>query len=81
MRRILGILVLVLVLYGMILGTDAKARTVRNHQQIAERLAFYGVLTLGAGDGNMGLAVAEREARVHGPRRQVPPRRHQAPRR
>jgi len=49
MRRILGILILVLVLYGMILGTDSKARTVRNHQQIAERLAFYGVLTLGAG--------------------------------
>lgn len=49
MKRILGILVIVLVLYGLILASDPKARTVQNHQRIAERLALYGVLTIGAG--------------------------------
>src|SRR5262245_36282253 len=49
MNRILGILVLVLVLYGLILASDEKARTGENHQKIASRLALYGVLTIGAG--------------------------------
>jgi ribose transport system permease protein len=49
MKRIIGILVLVLVLYALILGSSPRARTVQNHQRLAERLALYGVLTLGAG--------------------------------
>jgi ribose transport system permease protein len=49
MKRIIGILVIVLVLYGLILASSPKARTLGNHQNIAQRLALYGVLTLGAG--------------------------------
>src|SRR5262245_62424783 len=49
MNRVLGILVIVLALYGLILASNPKARTLQNHQRIAERLALYGVLTLGVG--------------------------------
>jgi ribose transport system permease protein len=49
MKRIVGILLLVLVLYVLILASSPNARTVRNHQQIAERLALFGLLTLGVG--------------------------------
>jgi ribose transport system permease protein len=48
-NRIVGILLIVLVLYGLILISDPGARTAQNHQRLAERLAYYGVLTLGAG--------------------------------
>jgi ribose transport system permease protein len=48
-NRIVGILLIVLVLYGLILASDPGARTGQNHQRLAERLAYYGVLTLGAG--------------------------------
>lgn len=47
MNRILGILSLVLILYGLILASDPGARTLENHHRIAERLALYGMLTLG----------------------------------
>ena len=49
MKRIVGILVIVLVLYGYMLLRAPQARTVQNHQRIAERLAMYGVMTLGVG--------------------------------
>src|SRR5436309_3564607 len=50
MKRIVGILVIVLVLYGLILASNPRrAGSLQNHQRIAERLALYGVLTLGAG--------------------------------
>jgi ribose transport system permease protein len=48
-NRVVGILMIVLVLYGLILASDPGARTAENHQRLAERLAYYGVLTLGAG--------------------------------
>src|SRR5438445_3763715 len=48
-NRIGGILLIVLVLYGLILLSDPGARTAENHQRLGERLAYYGVLTLGAG--------------------------------
>lgn len=49
MKRIIGILAIVIVLYGLILASNPNARTLQNHQRIAERLALYGVLTIGAG--------------------------------
>src|SRR3954447_20919554 len=49
MKRIVGILVLVLALYGTVLASNPNARTLQNHHRIAERLALYGVLTIGAG--------------------------------
>jgi ribose transport system permease protein len=47
--RLVGILVMVLVLYGFILASDSNARSMENQQNIAQRTGFFGVLTLGAG--------------------------------
>jgi ribose transport system permease protein len=47
MKHILGILVMVLVVYGAFLATSAPARTWPVQQDIARRVSFYGVLTLG----------------------------------
>jgi ribose transport system permease protein len=49
MKRIVGILVIVLVLYTLILASNPKARTGQNHKNIEERLALFGILTIGAG--------------------------------
>jgi ribose transport system permease protein len=48
-KRLVGILALVLVLYGVVLLSDPNARSLGNHQNLARRLGFWGVLTLGAG--------------------------------
>src|SRR2546430_17247376 len=49
MMRLLGIFVIVLVLYGTLMGSFETARSVDNHIDLARRLGFYGVLTLGVG--------------------------------
>ena len=49
MTRLLGVLLMVLVLYGVLMGSFDFARTLDNHQVLARRLGFYGVLTLGVG--------------------------------
>src|SRR5207253_2235079 len=49
MARLLGILLIVLVLYGTLVGSFDTARSVDNHVDLARRLGFYGVLTLGVG--------------------------------
>lgn len=49
MTRLLGVLLMVLVLYGVLMGSFDSARSVDNHQNLARRLGFYGVLTLGVG--------------------------------
>src|SRR5437868_13554869 len=49
MKRILGILLLVLVVYGALMASHPGARSVQNHRNIAERLGLYGVLTVGVG--------------------------------
>ncbi len=49
MRRVFGIFLLVLVLYGMIGLSNPAARTLVNHQRLSERLVWYGILTIGAG--------------------------------
>ena len=48
MKRILGILIIVLVLYGLLL-TFKAGRTADTHRNIEARLALYGILTLGVG--------------------------------
>lgn len=48
-NRILGVLALVLVLYLLLLLDSPQARSARNHDQLAHRIGFYGILTLGAG--------------------------------
>jgi ribose transport system permease protein len=47
--RLVGILVIVLLLYGAVLSADPNAGSARNHAELAKRIGFYGVLTLGAG--------------------------------
>lgn len=47
--RTLGVIVMVAVLYAVLLASDPKARSWDNQMTIANRLGFYGVLTLGVG--------------------------------
>jgi ribose transport system permease protein len=49
MSRLLGIALMVLVLYGLLVGSFETARSVNNHLDLARRLGFYGILTLGVG--------------------------------
>jgi ribose transport system permease protein len=49
MTRLLGVLLMVLVLYAVLMGFFDFARSLDNHQVLARRLGFYGVLTLGVG--------------------------------
>src|SRR5947209_15613164 len=49
MARLLGILLIVVVLYGTLVGSFPTARSAENHIDLARRLGFYGVLTLGVG--------------------------------
>jgi ribose transport system permease protein len=49
MTRLLGVLLMVLVLYAILMGSFDFARSLDNHQVLARRLGFYGVLTLGVG--------------------------------
>jgi ribose transport system permease protein len=47
--RIFGILCIVLLLYALVLTSDPSARTLGNHQNLSQRVALFGILTLGAG--------------------------------
>jgi ribose transport system permease protein len=49
LKRLAGVLVLVLVLYEILMFSNPRASSLLNHQNLAQRLGFYGVLTLGAG--------------------------------
>jgi ribose transport system permease protein len=49
MKRLLGVLIIVLLLYGTVMLSGAGARSASNQQEIAQRLGFYGILTLGVG--------------------------------
>ncbi|MBX7105937.1 MAG: ABC transporter permease [Gemmataceae bacterium] len=49
MFRLLGILLIVAGLYALLVGSFDAARSVDNHVDLARRLGFYGVLTLGVG--------------------------------
>src|SRR5947209_6801930 len=47
--RLVGIVVLVLALYATVMAVSPGARSTMNQQNLAWRLGFYGILTLGAG--------------------------------
>jgi ribose transport system permease protein len=49
MSRLIGIGLMVLVLYGLLVGSFETARTVPNHLDLARRMGFYGILTIGVG--------------------------------
>lgn len=48
-RPVVGALLMVLVLYAVLMGFFPYAFTMENHQLLAGRLGFYGVLTVGVG--------------------------------
>ena len=47
MTRLLGVLLMVLVLYAILLASSENARTWNTQSDIADRLGFYGILTVG----------------------------------
>ena len=49
MQRLLGVVLMVVLLYGILMGIHEGARTASNQGTIADRLGFYGILTIGAG--------------------------------
>ncbi|OAI48043.1 hypothetical protein AYO44_01165 [Planctomycetaceae bacterium SCGC AG-212-F19] len=49
MARLVGVVLMVGVLYVALMSTFPEAMSVNNHQVLARRLGFYGVLTLGVG--------------------------------
>lgn len=49
MSRLTGIFIIVLILYLTLVGSFETARSAANHLDLARRLGFYGVLTLGVG--------------------------------
>lgn len=49
MRRLAGVLLMVLTLYAILIVSFDSARSVAAHVDLARRLGFYGVLTLGVG--------------------------------
>jgi ribose transport system permease protein len=49
MTRLLGVLLMVLLVYAVLMGSFPPARSLRNHQTLAERLGYYGIPTLGIG--------------------------------
>jgi ribose transport system permease protein len=49
MKRLLGVLLMVCLLYLGLMMSDENARSAGNQQTIANRLGFYGVLTVGVG--------------------------------
>jgi ribose transport system permease protein len=49
MQRLLGVFLMVVTLYVLLMSLNEGARTLSNQQTIADRLGFYGILTVGAG--------------------------------
>jgi ribose transport system permease protein len=47
MARLLGVLLMVAALYFVLLGSSENARTLNTQRDIADRLGFYGILTVG----------------------------------
>jgi ribose transport system permease protein len=49
LTKLLGVLLMVVILYAVLWWFFPSARSLDNHQTLARRLGFYGVLTLGVG--------------------------------
>lgn len=49
MKKIVGILVFLLILYGALLLADPGARSAANHFNLGKRIGLYGIVSLGAG--------------------------------
>ncbi|MSR30785.1 MAG: ABC transporter permease [Gemmataceae bacterium] len=49
MTRVVGILAVVLALYGLLMMSDPQARSLENHINLGRRIGEWGILTLGVG--------------------------------
>jgi ribose transport system permease protein len=49
MKKLLGITVFLLILYGALLIADEGARSLRNHYNLGERIGMFGIISLAAG--------------------------------
>jgi ribose transport system permease protein len=49
MKKLAGIAVFLLLLYGAVLLADPGARSMENHFNVARRIGLYGIISLGAG--------------------------------
>lgn len=49
MKKLAGILVFLLLLYGALLIADPGARSLQNHFNLGRRIGLYGIISLGAG--------------------------------
>jgi ribose transport system permease protein len=60
-QKLAGIALFLLVLYGALLLAGGGAASIRNHQNLAERIGLFGILTLAAGlvivTGNIDLSI------------------------
>ncbi len=61
MSKLVGIVLFLVILYATLLGAGEGAASIRNHQNLAERVGMYGILTLAAGlvivTGNIDLSI------------------------
>jgi len=66
MKKLLGIFLFLMILYGLLLFADPGARSVQNHLNLGQRIGLYGILSLAVGmliitgeiDLSMGSVVA-----------------------
>lgn len=49
MKKLIGLFVFLLILYGLLLVSDEGARSAYNHYNLGKRIGLYGILSLGAG--------------------------------
>src|SRR5437763_739545 len=49
MKKLAGITLFLLLLYGAVLMADPGARSAENHFNVARRIGLYGIISLGAG--------------------------------
>ena len=49
MKKLIGLFVFLLILYGLLLASDEGARSAYNHYNLGKRIGLYGILSLGAG--------------------------------
>lgn len=62
MKKLIGIFLFLMVLYGALLYADPNAGSVENHLNLAERIGLFGIISIGAGiliiSGGIDLSIA-----------------------
>src|SRR5438034_9910921 len=49
MKKLVGIIIFLLIVYGVLLAAEPAARSASNHFNLARRIGLYGIISLGAG--------------------------------